>query len=804
MAPKTKQKSDNKRVILLDSHAIIHRAYHALPDFSTSKGEPTGGLYGLAAMLLKIIEELKPHYVIAAYDLPQATYRHEAYKEYKAGRQKTDENLSKQIVRSRDMFEALAIPIYDKPGFEADDMLGTIAEILKKDKNTDVIIASGDMDTMQLVDDKRVQVYTLRKGIKDTVLYDEDAVNTRYGFGPEFLPDFKGLRGDPSDNIIGIKGIGEKTATTLIQKFGTIENMYKALKKSDKEFKAAGITDRIVALLKEGEEEALFSKMLATIRKDAPINFRLPEKEWKESVKMEMVEKLFKELEFRTLSIRVKEVLGMTDAFGDEITAETPEFANKEEAKKEEIDEKLLKETGLALAVLDSNISDPQLEDILRYAGTNSFKEAREKILGDLDKQNVKKVFTDIELPLMPIVSEMHTKGIKVDVEYLKGLSKEYHKELNKIQKKIWEHAGEEFNINSPKQLGVILFEKMGLKAKNQKKTSGGALSTRESELEKMKDLHPIIELLLDYRELQKLLSTYIDNLPNLLEKDGRLHTTYVQIGAVTGRMASHNPNLQNIPIKSELGRRIRKAFVASKGHKLVEFDYSQIELRIAAFLSDDEKLINIFKSGRDVHTEVAAQVFKVPVEKVDKEMRRKAKVINFGILYGMGVNALKQNLGGTREEAQTFYNEYFKTFTTLAQYLDHVKAETARKGYTETFFGRRRYFEGIKSSLPHIRAMAERMAINAPIQGTEADLIKLAMIEVDKYLKKEKKDKDVAPLLQVHDSLLYEVKNELVDGLLEKIQEIMQGIMSLKDTKGVPIVVHKSVGMTWGDMNDI
>jgi DNA polymerase-1 len=830
MLSAAKRKKTGKRLILLDAHAILHRAYHALPDFASSKGEPTGALYGLATMILKIIDELKPDYVVAAYDLPQATYRHEAYKDYKAGRKKADPQLVAQMERSRDIFTAFSIPIYDKPGFEADDMLGTICEQMKNEKGLEIVIASGDMDTMQLVDDDKVLVYTLRKGIKDTVLYDEAAVIERYGFAPLLLPDFKGLRGDPSDNIIGIKGIGEKTATILIQKFGTIEEMYKAIKKSDKPFLAAGITPRIIKLLKDGEEEALFSKMLATIRRDAPIDFHLPEKEWDKSVDIKKVEGLFKELEFRTLGIRVKEILGLTDAFGDPISAEdegkgktgpakkgseikdgekTGQQGNISSASKsQELPENELRETAVALWVLDSNITDPQAEDILQFANTDSLVEARKTILAEIKKRDLDKIFTDIELPLIPITKAMHDRGIKIDAKILKKLSQEYHADLDKIENQIWKLAGQKFNINSPRQLGAILFDTLGIKVKNQKKTGTGAKSTRESELEKMREAHPVIPFILEHRELQKLLSTYIDNIPDLLEVDGRLHSTFVQTGSATGRMSSQNPNLQNIPIKSERGRTIRKAFIADTGFKLAAFDYSQIELRIAAILSGDPGLIEIFKSGRDVHTEVAALVFKVPAEKVDKEMRRKAKVINFGILYGMGVNALRQNLSlpgqnVPREEAQTFYDEYFNTFTVLASYLNKVKAEAERKGYTETMFGRRRYFEGLKSKLPYIRAQAERMAINAPIQGTEADIVKIAMIRVDEYVRSTKQENDVRLLLQVHDELVYEVRDGLETQVFDKIQDIMQTILKPGDTKGVPIITHREIGPSWGDMRE-
>ena len=348
----------------------------------------------------------------------------------------------------------------------------------------------------------------------------------------------------------------------------------------------------------------------------------------------------------------------------------------------------------------------------------------------------------------------------------------EYHKELDILEKKITGYAGEKFNVNSPKQLGETLFVKMGLKTKNHKKTGGGALSTKESELEKMRGLHPIIPLILEYRELQKLLTTYIDNIPTMLGEDGRLHTSFLQAGTTTGRMSSQNPNLQNIPNKTELGRNIRKSFIAEDGFKLVAFDYSQMELRIAAFLSGDEKLVEIFKKGEDVHTAVASEVFGVPFDKVDKEMRRQAKVINFGIIYGMGINALRQNLGTDRENAQKFYNEYFKKFAGLAEYLEKVKNETYKKGYTETFFSRRRYFEGLNSPLPYIRASAERMAINAPIQGTGADIVKLAMFKVDEYLRNKNLLEDARLLLQVHDELLFEIRESLVKRYRRKLKK--------------------------------
>ncbi|MDD4989398.1 MAG: DNA polymerase [Candidatus Pacebacteria bacterium] len=798
MAKKIEKKdsdSKTKKLALLDMHAIIHRAYHALPEFATRDGIPTGALYGLITMLLKLIGDIKPDFIIACYDLPQATYRHELYEEYKAGRAKTDEALVSQIKKSREVLKAFGIPYFEVGGFEADDLLGTIVEKVSKDKDVQVVICSGDMDTLQLVSGKKVQVYTLKKGIKDTIIYDEDMVRERFGFGPELLPDYKGFRGDPSDNIIGIKGIGEKTASILIGKFGSVEEIYKKLKKDKKQFIEAGLSERIVALLVEHEEEAVFSKMLALIRRDAPMDFVMPTKNWKTLVDFEALKKLFQELEFRTLGARVDELVNGKPAQGTFLSSPTVEVNVAPEQ---------LKKVSVALWLLDSNSTTPTLEEILEWSGKKTFAEAQEVIMSELKKQNLEKVYEDIEFPLIRITEKMKERGVKIDAKYLAELSKDYHKKLSALEAKIWKYAGQEFNINSPKQLGEILFDKMGLAPKNQKKTAGGAKSTKESELEKMRELHPIIAEILSYRELQKLLSTYIDTIPTLLADDGRLHAEFLQAGSSTGRMASQNPNLQNIPIKSDLGKVIRNAFVAEKGFSLAELDYSQIELRVAAFLSKDKRMIEIFQKGRDIHNEVASAVFGVPVEKVDYEMRRRAKVINFGIIYGMGVNALKANIGSTREEAQKFYEEYFKNFSGLAEYLETIKKDATAKGYTETFFGRRRLFPDLRSRLPFVKAMAERMAVNAPFQGTSADITKLAMIGVDMYIKKNKLENDVFLLLQIHDSLMYEIRDEMLEKVLPEIQKIMENAISPEKIFGIVCKTKASVGGKWSEMKEI
>ncbi len=779
--------------MLLDSHAILHRAYHALPDFSSSKGEPTGALYGLSAILIKIINEFKPDYLIACYDLPEKTFRHEAYENYKAGRKKAEDDLISQLERSRHVVRAFGIPIYDKPKFEADDILGTIVELTSSLEDLEIIIASGDMDTLQLVQGKKVRVFTLKKGINDTIIYDEKAVIDRFGFKPKLLPDYKGLRGDPSDNIIGVRGIGEKTASLLIQKFGAIEQIYQKLKKGDKAFLDAGFKQRIIDLLRENEEEARFSKTLAEIRKDAPINFKLPEKRWAESVQANEVVNLFKELEFRTLSQRLKDLLlknGKADS----------QKSSLEE--KREINQEELKKTALALWVVDSNITNPDIEDILNFAKTDDFEKAKKIIFGELDKRTLKTVYQEIELPLLSAVDEMKNRGVKIDKQYLKELSKSYHQKLSKLEEKIYKSADQEFNINSPKQLGVILFDKLKLKTAYIKKTEGGARSTRESELLKLKDEHRIINLILEYRELQKLLSTYVDVIPEYLDKASRLHGDFILSGTTTGRMSSQNPNLQNIPKGVSHEGSVRKAFIAEDGFKLVSFDYSQVELRIAAILSNDQNLIDIFKKGEDVHSAVASKVFDIALDEVDQEMRRKAKIINFGIIYGMGINALRQNLGGTRKEAQKFYDSYFTKFSKLADYLEEIKKSASEKGYTETLFGRKRHFEGIKSKIPYIRASAERMAINAPIQGTQSDIIKIAMRKVNDYIEKDNLKKNVFLLLQVHDELVYEIKDDLVSSVVNDIKKIMENILDQSQAKDVPIIVNAKAGDNWGELN--
>ena len=813
---------ENKTLVLLDAHAIIHRAYHALPEFLSSKGEPTGALYGLSSMLMKIIIDLRPDYIVACYDLPQKTFRHEAYEGYKAGRAKAEDALVLQLKNSRQIFEAFNVPIYDAPGFEADDILGTIVEKMKTTPpagGINIIIASGDMDTMQLVDGEKVQVYTLKKGINDTILYNEKKVIDRFGFKPKFLPDYKGLRGDPSDNIIGIKGIGEKTATNLIINFGTIEEIYEKIKKDEKTFIKNNVSPRILELIKNNEEEALFSKTLAKIRTDAPVDFVLPENTFWENADLKKVENIFSVFEFRSLFARLKgffnnkqQAISGDNALrrshpileGQDISGSSEYSSEHIRQKSPNIDEEKLQETSIALWLLNSDIVNPSLDDILLFGKTSSFETARDYIFKQLEEKKLDKVYEEIEKPIIPVVKKMQDHGILIDKKYFENLSKEYHKELDKLTAKIYKIAGTEFNINSPKQLGEVIFGKMGMKS-NKKKSASGSFSTRVSVLEELEEDNPIIKEILSYRELQKLLSTYIDVIPKMVGEDGRLHAKFLQNGTTTGRFSSQDPNLQNLPIKSELGKKIRNGFVAGEGYKLLAFDYSQIELRVVAMLSGDKKMTQIFREQKDIHAGVASFVFGVPIDKVNSEMRRAAKVINFGIIYGMGVSSLRKSLGGTRQEAQKFYDNYFNQFSGVRDYLERVKAFAMKHSYTETLFGRRRYFPNINSRIPFLKNMAERTAINAPVQGTAtADIIKLAIRYVEEDLEKKNLLDRTHLVLQIHDELVYETESGILSEVEKIIKNTMQTVLErsyLHYKIDIPLVVHSGSGNNLGEV---
>lgn len=792
-----KEESKPIRVVLLDSHAILHRAYHAIPDFTKANGEPTGALYGLVLTLLKIHDVLKPDYVIATRDLPGKTVRHEAFEAYKAKRAEVEQDLVTQLIQAPKIFDAFGVPTYCKEGYEADDMLGTIVHQLSTRRDIETIIATGDSDTLQLVS-PRVKVFMLRTGISDTVIYTEEEVRAKYGFGPELMIDYKGIVGDTSDNIPGVPGVGETSAKKLIAAYGDLARIYAAIKMKGVDAVASetGVRKQYVERVADNEAQAMFSKQLATIHHDVPIGFELPKRHYHMKEYAAAIGALLDEFEFRSLRERLRGPLGL-DASPVQVVGEDDIVVHAKD----------IRDVSIATWLLRSDITNPTVHDILSFAKTRDFEQARELIFRQLrETGRLELVFNEIEKPLIAVVDRMNATGVVLDTKYLNALETEYSAELSKLALRIFGYAGHEFNINSPKQLGDVLYDELKITPDKQKKTSTGARTTREEELVKLADRHPIIRDILSYRELQKLLGTYIEKMPKLVAKDGRLHTEFQQAGSATGRMSCKDPNLQNIPIKTELGRRIRKGFCAPDGFSIVTIDYSQIELRIAAGLSGDDILTGIFKRGEDVHAATAARVFNVPPELVDREMRRRAKVINFGILYGMGVNALRANLGESvsRDEAAHFLADYFKNFAGVARYIELTKADAARLGYTETLYGRRRYFPGFKSPLPNLRAQAERMAINAPIQGTQADVIKRAMIEADELIEKKGWREKAKLLMQVHDELVYEIETSAVREIGDAIRQVMEHVVDPNLLSGVPIVAEMSVGANWGEVERV
>lgn len=769
-----------KTVVLLDAHAILHRGYHAMQGFATKDGRPTGALYGFVMMVLRIYEEVKPDYIAACFDLPKPTFRHVSYDGYKAGRAQTEDALVEQIKVAQRLSVSLNIPVYALEGFEADDMLGTIAEQIKKDTSVRVMIASGDMDTLQLVDDDQVVVYTLKRG-NDVALYNEQAVKERFGFGPEMIPDYKGLAGDTSDNIIGIKGIGDKGATELIKVFGTIEQMYEALRKGRAQFLEKGFKERLVKLLEEGEEEALFSKTLATIRRDAPVTYTFPEHPWLAGLDIAHYEAMCDEYEFRSLRPRMRKAQEKGGVAAEAPEEETPTSDELEELR-------------VMVHLLHSEMTNAAYSDIKSIAGGETIVEVRENLAEELKKEKLLSLYEEVEHPLIAYVRAMERNGITLDVKKLAAFSVELHTRVTELEQEIHRDTGSEFNIASPKQLGEVLYEKLGLGTKI-KKTATGAKSTNASELEKIKDEHPVVVKVLEYRELTKLLSTYVDLLPNYVKEDGRIHAHFIQTGAGTGRFACEDPNLQNLPVKTALGQRVREAFIAAPGKVLLSCDYAQIDLRAAAMLSGDKHLVEIFEKGIDVHTGTAARVFGVEEKDVTADMRRKAKAINFGILYGMGVTSLKEGMGVERAEAQEFYDQYKKTFSRLMEYLEEVKAFAWKHGYTETILGRRREVPLLKSPLPFLRAQGERIAINAPIQGTSADVIKLATLDANAYIEEAGLSDKVKLVLQIHDELVFEIEKGCEDQAADKLVTVLESVLSRRNLSKLPITVSRTIG---------
>jgi DNA polymerase I len=941
-----------EKLMIIDGNALIHRSFHALPPtMTTKKGEMVNAVYGFATVLLKALKEFKPGYVVLTLDMAGPTFRHQQYKEYKATRVKAPDDLYTQIPRVRELAEAFAIPVFAESGFEADDLIGTITKLV--DGKIEKYIVTGDLDTLQLIDDS-TKVYTMSRGLSDSVLYDAKVVVERFGLVPAQMIDYKALRGDPSDNIPGVKGIGEKTASDLLKEFKTLDGVYKNIN-------SPKIKDRVRELLREHKDEAYMSKDLATIKRDVKIKFDLAKAKFG-NINQEEIVKLFSDLEFKSLLPRVhnlfdsvithpvhslqkgkgiEKVIEQQDKFErnrkmfkyilvddekkfsefigklnkqkkfvfdtetsgfDPLVADLlgisfcwkeaeayyvkiqdanfnlpaqagtqtkkvdlfnynkkdvivispwleklkPIFENKKIEKyghNIKFDYRVMKNNGIIVenVAFDTMIASYLLnpgtrqhnldavtftelgfekisKDDLLGTGKNkiSFSEVEieklslyscedadftwrlvNKLSAQLKEQGMDKLFHEIEMPLITVLAGMEDSGICVDKKFLANLSKEMDKRIKELEKKIYQLAGKEFNIKSTQQLRDVLFETLEISSLNIGKNKTG-FSTAADELDKLKDAHPIIRLIQEYRELAKLTSTYVDALPELINKNtGRLHTSFNQTITATGRLSSTEPNLQNIPVRTELGREIRKAFIAKTGYKILSLDYSQIELRLAAQMSGDKKMIAAFINKEDIHTATAAAINGISLDQVTKEMRREAKATNFGILYGQGPHGLAQTADIPYERAREFIENYFKVYKDVKKWIEKTISDAKENGYVETLFGRRRYLPEINSSVVMVRKQAERMAVNTPLQGTAADIIKIAMIKAAEVIAKDYSPEEVKMILQVHDELLFEVKDGLTAIVGRRMQKIMEEVIKLK----VPVVVDVSVGENWGEI---
>jgi DNA polymerase-1 len=921
------------KLIIIDGNALIHRSFHAIPPtLRTKSGQLVNAVYGFTSFLLKALNEFHPEYVVLTLDKKGPTFRHEAYEDYKAKRVKAPDELYEQIPYVKKVATAFNIPIFDLDGFEADDLIGTICEQTKKHKNLENIIITGDLDTLQLIDNK-TKVYTMSRGLSDSVLYGIDQVKERYNLSPEQIINYKALRGDVSDNIPGVKGIGEKTASDLLVEFKDLDGVYQAAEKNSPKIKP-----RILELLKANKANAYMSQELATINLQAPIKFSLDDAEFS-SFKLESVINLFSELEFRSLLNKVKEVRDTlnkahggraeteieeiaTPTGGKEETTESVKFARNakkfnyqlvDDAKKFAAFLKKLKirkdftfdtetsgldpltaellgisfswKEGEAYFILNEKSRlaalKPILEDVkikkyghnlkfdwrvLKNQGvdvkglafdtmiasyllnpssrqhnldslvftelgfekiskanlassqptqlTLDFKTLEAEKLSlysceDADftnrlvailtkrlrEEKLEELFQKIEMPLITVLGAMENNGIKMETAPLEKLSAEVGAKLEKLEKEIYKLAGKKFNINSTKQLKEILFEKLEIPTANLKKTKTG-FSTAEDELIKMRELHPIIPFIQDYRELNKLQTTYLSALPLMINpQTKRIHTSFNQTITATGRLSSTEPNLQNIPTRTAEGQKIRNAFVAAAGYDLVSFDYSQIELRLAAHISGDKKMIAAFNDGEDIHRATAAEINEIAPEEVTKQMRREAKATNFGIIYGQGPHGLSQAAGISYARASEFIKKYFVAYPSIKRMMDSSIKEAQEKGYAVTLFGRKRPLPEITSSIPAVRRGAERMAINTPLQGTAADLIKMAMVEISQLL--EGQENEIKMLLQVHDELIFEIKKDKLETYRPQIKKIMESGLKLR----VPILVEENTGKNWGEL---
>ena len=770
----------SKTLLLIDAYAMIFRAYYAFirTPRMNSKGENTSAVFGFAITLDDLIRKIKPTHIGVAFDPKGGTFRHEAYEQYKAQRPETPEDIKKAVPVIKQLLKAMNIPALEVPGFEADDVIGTLSQ-QGETAGFEVYMATPDKDYGQLVTD-HVFMYRPRHtgGFE---LMGPREVCDKYGLQHQSqVIDLLGLMGDASDNIPGCKGVGEKTAVALLQQFGSIDNLLAH---------TAEIKGALRTKVESQTEEIRFSRFLATIRTDVPITLDealLVKKE----PDIDALTALYRELEFNTL---LRKLPSPADA-APQAPAKTKQAAKPADPNQldlfataeEQNDQMVNDQTVNTFDTVENRLCQYLLNPEVAF---NPYKEPDwEALKADPDLWNL---YQEVELPLVPVLREMEAAGVRIDVSKLKSAEEQLTLELNQLEQRIYSFADQPFNINSPRQVGELLFDKMKLDTST-KKSKNGQYSTSEEVLMALREKHEIVGLILEYRALKKLISTYISTLPEYIADDGKIHTTYNQTVTATGRLSSSNPNLQNLPIRSERGRLIREAVIPDEGCLFLSADYSQIELRLMAHFSKDEHMLAAFRSGQDIHAATAARIFGLPIEQITKDQRRRAKTANFGIIYGISAFGLAQQLDCSRAEAKQLIDDYFAAFPRVISYIESQKELARQNGYAQTLFGRKRYLPDIRSHNATVRSFAERNAVNAPIQGTAADIIKMAMVSIHRRLKEENLQAQM--IMQVHDELNFNVPEAEVERVREIVVSEMQNAVHLS----IPLIAECGVGKNW------
>ena len=838
-----------KKILVIDGNSIINRAYYGIRILTTKSGKYTNAIYGMVNMITRQLDAIKPDYCAVAFDIKHPTFRHEMYDGYKAGRHPTPPELLSQFPDAKECLKLMGIKVLELPGWEADDIQGTIAKMAHDVKDTESYVLSGDRDLLQLIDDK---VTVLLATNNDTVTMRRDEFVEKYGVEPHLFVDMKALMGDSSDNIPGVSGVGEKTAQGLIQNFGTLESIYENIE--DKR-----ITKGVREKLQRDEKNAYLSRDLARIDIHAPVGVTLEDIEYKGFDKGGLYKK-FSELELNSFITKFKLEPEAEELFSDDQLTEIPTFIT---AKREDVasldakrisveikDEKVYVSANDKNLVFEGELGEiaPLFEgkellcydgkalwhaldnagadckkitflDLMLYeyvlnpgsgnagiasllsmfvgktivkgsATTPFTKELEEKLREKIEENGLSDVLFNIELPLIGVIAEIEKNGFKINPAAILEFADALGELAESLAGRIYMQAGEIFNINSPKQLGTVLYERMGLNGSKKKGKTG--YSTDAQTLEEMRGESPIIDDILEYRHVTKLKSTYTTALTDAADENGRLHTDFKQALTATGRLSSAEPNLQNIPIRTKLGREMRRFFIAEEGYTLVDADYSQIELRLLAHVSDDYTMREAFMSGEDIHRKTAAAVFGIPEEYVNDEMRKRAKAVNFGIVYGISGFSLSKDIGTTVSEATKYIKNYLMNYPSIDNYLEEVVKNAEKDGYTTTITGRKRYIPELKSSKAPLRAFGKRVAMNAPIQGSAADIMKMAMIDVDKALKSSGLDAKI--VMQVHDELIIEVKDSEVEACKSILKSAMENAVSLS----IPLTVDVSSGKNW------